>query len=109
MILLGAVLAAVFAYLAAGVLVARRHLPVMWARARAEWSPVDQYVWSSVRWRMILAAAGWPAALAAWWITPRFDRLIEQGDPVTLARQVAERDQRIVSLERELDIGQGQP
>ena len=102
--MLAAVLAALLAWLAAGMAIARRRMPVIWRKARAAWHFEDS-IRGSVRGQVACTVIAWPVVLLTAVLTTRIDRLADQGDPVTLARQVAERDRRIAQLERELGIG----
>jgi hypothetical protein len=88
------------AYFAAGVLTCRRRLPIIWKHARREWSGIDSYVRSSVRWRIIGTVLAGPVLLLAVDFGGRLDRFAEGGDPKILAAKLREREQRIAELER---------
>lgn len=97
--------ASIAAYLFTGYRIAIRQLPQAWAIARQVWSGDGTYTRGSVRQQTGCMIFFWPLILLGRRVRLRMDVLIDTGDPVALARKVAERDKRIAQLERELGIG----
>ena len=90
-------------YLVVGWQIAVHEIPVAWTRAREEWYSEDLQR-ESVCWQTIRVFFLWPVIFTVRRIRRRFDQAIDAGDPVALAAKVAERDQRIAQLERDLGI-----
>lgn len=92
-------------YLFAGWRIAMSQLPRAWAAAREAWSTPD-IIRSSVKYRTCFTIFFWPIVMPYRLASAGMDGLIDSGDPVELARKVADRDRRIGQLERELGMGQ---
>ena len=122
------IVAGLVLYLVIGFLVARWQLPVTWARVRKE----DPYylegrpelqdhmhrdeLQAQVRHRTIVNVFIWPWVLPASLSTSAMNKVVDSGDPVRVAkllaeqlaerdRRLAERDRRIRELEQEAGIG----
>jgi hypothetical protein len=102
-LVLAAVLAVAAAYLFAGWRIAMSQLPRAWETARQTWYAEDN-IRSSVREQTWCMAFFWPLIMPSRVLSRRMDARIDRGDPVALARKVADRDRRIAQLERELGI-----
>ena len=108
MAIAGIAIIAVCAYLIAGWRIAIRQLPRAWASAREAWSYDDTQL-GSVKGQTLGMFLFWPVYLTVRRISDRLGDVAGKGDPVALARKVAERDERIAQLERELGIPRKAP
>lgn len=97
------VLASIAAYLAMGWWLAMRDLPQAQIRARRHWHYNDT-IRSSVKEQTVSMCLVWPVLSPLRAFSCRLDEAIDARDPDLLAAKVAERDQRIAQLERELGM-----
>lgn len=94
---------ALAAYFGIGVALAKRDLPRLWEATRESWS-LPSSVRESVILMSLVTVLTWPVRVPFLLLWVAVGRAVDQGDPERVQKELADAQQRITELERELGI-----